>query len=332
MSVLEQEFEESLRNSLHAVIAQPPAADVGDRLRDLGWHDLVAETPAAFALLYDELGRAACATGLVDELVRSELPPDLGQTCDRVVYPRPARTRGRPAVLADDSVVIDGWMVCEPTENCRLLFSAYPEMDTGTPSLAITATGAARRLEVQRVPTFDVQGSWVRIKGILPRSVVDITADRDGNLWRAALDSARRAAAYEIVGLLRGTLAMAVAHVTSRVQFGRPIGSFQAVRHRLADAHTALTASQELVDTAWSCRDSAATAGAFAYAARAHRAVTAHCLQVCGAIGMTWEHDLHRYLRRGYALDAFFGPADSIVKELGGDLIQAPGSGPGNHL
>jgi alkylation response protein AidB-like acyl-CoA dehydrogenase len=53
----------------------------------------------------------------------------------------------------------------------------------------------------------------------------------------------------------------------------------------------------------------------------AHRLVGSHCLQVCGAMGLTWEHDLHRYLRRGYTLDAVFGTANAITECLGAQLI-----------
>lgn len=317
---LEQEFEENLRTSLRAVIAQKPDTNIVERLDELGWFDVVSEAPAAFALLYDELGRAGSSTGLVDQLALNELAPELRESCQAVIYPRPTTVRSRPGRIVNDSIIVDGWILNRPSDDGRLFFSTDDQAGAGEPWIAVAEITAGHQLDIQRMRAFDVQGCWFRVAGTVPRSAVRLTIDDGGRLWRGALDSARRAAACEVIGLSRGLLALAVSHVTARVQFGRPIGSFQAVRHRLADAYAALTASQELVDDAWQRRDSTSTAMAFAYACRAHRDVSAQCLQVCGATGMMWEHDLHRYLRRGYALDAFFGPADTLVRELGGSL------------
>ena len=145
--------------------------------------------------------------------------------------------------------------------------------------------------------------------------------DTRGLLRNGVRTSARRAAATELAGLAHGALALAVGHVTARTQFGRPLGSFQAVRHRLADARTLAAGTDALLEDAWASGTAEDADLAFAYASQAHRLVGSHCLQVCGAMGLTWEHGLHRCLRRGYTLDAVFGDAEAMTERFGAQLI-----------
>ena len=123
------------------------------------------------------------------------------------------------------------------------------------------------------------------------------------------------ATAAEAVGAASASLDLAVAYAKEREQFGRPIGSFQAVQHILADAHV-------LRETAWSAalyaaaalEEETADAGeattiAKAYTSRVARKVVEGALQVFGGIGFTWEHDLHLFLRRVLACEQRFGDA-----------------------
>ena len=123
------------------------------------------------------------------------------------------------------------------------------------------------------------------------------------------------ATAAEAVGAASAALELAVAYAKEREQFGRAIGTFQAVQHILADAHV-------LRETAWSAVLYAAAALdegapdaaeastiAKAYTSRAARTVVQNVLQVLGGIGFTWEHDLHLFLRRVLACEQRFGDA-----------------------
>lgn len=110
-------------------------------------------------------------------------------------------------------------------------------------------------------------------------------------------------------------LEMTLEHAKSRVQFGVPIGSFQAVKHRLADMHLALESSRP---AAWYAayalaRDlpdaPLAASVAKAAAAEAHAMINREALQLHGGIGFTWEHDLHLWLKRGLVIAACFGGA-----------------------
>jgi alkylation response protein AidB-like acyl-CoA dehydrogenase len=116
-------------------------------------------------------------------------------------------------------------------------------------------------------------------------------------------------------------LTLAQDHVSARRQFGHTIASFQTVRFRLAEAWTWLTAAAAVADAAWGDDTVTAALVAKAYAGQAHRDAVAHCTQVCGAMGVTWEHALHRYVRRGFVLDALLGSADELASRLGADAL-----------
>jgi alkylation response protein AidB-like acyl-CoA dehydrogenase len=115
---------------------------------------------------------------------------------------------------------------------------------------------------------------------------------------------------------------LAVDHARSRVQFGRPIGSFQAVRTRLADAHVAREGAAAALASAWDA-DDAVLAGLLAksLAGRAARIAATQCQQVLGGIGFTAEHPFHRFLARALVLDSVLGSASELPTVIGARLI-----------
>jgi alkylation response protein AidB-like acyl-CoA dehydrogenase len=121
------------------------------------------------------------------------------------------------------------------------------------------------------------------------------------------LDAGLAALAAELVGVADRVLEIAVAHACGRHQFGQPIGGFQGVKHRLADAYVAIERARTLAYNAAMVLDDVATsageralAAAMAKAAASEAAVTVAKagIQVHGAIAITWEHDLHLLSRR----------------------------------
>jgi alkylation response protein AidB-like acyl-CoA dehydrogenase len=145
------------------------------------------------------------------------------------------------------------------------------------------------------------------------------TADRE--VWSTAIDAARRAVAAELAGACRAMLGLACAHAVERVQFGRPIARFQAVRHRLADAFVAAEALDAARAAAQDEPGPATAALAKAIAGRSARTVATHCQQVLAGIGFTTEHPFHRYLQRTMALEGCFGTSDDLTTELGRELL-----------
>ena len=153
---------------------------------------------------------------------------------------------------------------------------------------------------------------------------VPFTTDRDagtGRMVARAWPLARLAVGHELVGAARAMLALAREHALERIQFGQPIGRFQAVRHRLADTLVAIEAADAALGSAWEERSPQAAAMAKALAGRGARTAARHCQQVLAGIGFTTEHDLHHYVRRVLVLDQLFGAARTLTRDLGRELL-----------
>jgi alkylation response protein AidB-like acyl-CoA dehydrogenase len=120
-----------------------------------------------------------------------------------------------------------------------------------------------------------------------------------------------------MLGASRAMLDLACTHARERVQFGRPIARFQAVRHRLADALVAVEALAATVDVAADEPNPTTAALAKATAGRTARTVASHCQQVLAGIGFTTEHPFHRFMKRTMLLDGILGSTDELVVDIG---------------
>jgi alkylation response protein AidB-like acyl-CoA dehydrogenase len=135
--------------------------------------------------------------------------------------------------------------------------------------------------------------------------------------------------AAEQLGLAQRCLDMTVAYVKERHQFARPVGSFQALKHRLADVWTAITQARAASRYAAACLadddPDAPVAVALAKSACSETAVLAaeECVQLHGGIGFTWEHPAHVYLKRAKASSAGFGSAGAHRSALAA-LVNLP--------
>jgi alkylation response protein AidB-like acyl-CoA dehydrogenase len=139
-----------------------------------------------------------------------------------------------------------------------------------------------------------------------------------GNGWRTlsdAIDRGKVMLAAEMMGGAQKVLEMCVDYAKVRVQFGRPIGSFQAVQHKCANMMIDVESAKSAVYYAsWAVANDApeaplAAALAKAAASDAFRRVSADGIQVHGGIGFTWDHDLHLYFKRAKSSEFSFGDA-----------------------
>lgn len=145
-------------------------------------------------------------------------------------------------------------------------------------------------------------------------------SDRGRRLWLAG---ARVAVAADMVGSARSVCDKTIEYSKERVQFGQAVASFQAVQHKLVDMAVLVETASAALDYAACCVDAesedalkaAGVAKARAATAAIQSAISAVRLQ--GAVGLTWESDLHRHLRRAYASDQLFGSASRLRRELG---------------
>jgi alkylation response protein AidB-like acyl-CoA dehydrogenase len=134
------------------------------------------------------------------------------------------------------------------------------------------------------------------------------------------LAAGRHALGWWLVGGSRTMLALARRHALDRVQFGRPVASFQAIRHRLAETLVAIEGAEATLVAAAAEPDDVAFLLAKAAAGQAALTAARHCQQVLGGIGFTAEHDLHRYVKRSLVLDGLLGSARELTKEAGAML------------
>ncbi|NYT93371.1 acyl-CoA dehydrogenase family protein [Salinispora sp. H7-4] len=142
-------------------------------------------------------------------------------------------------------------------------------------------------------------------------------------------DIACVALSAEQVGAATRAVELTVAYALSRVQFGRLIGAFQAIAHRLADLHVVVESARSLSYAAVSSLDSDApdahllAAGAAVHCAEALEQAAAQMIQLHGGIGITWEHDAHRYFKRAHGAAHLFGHPRAHLARLAEAVIGA---------
>ncbi|MEU3619171.1 acyl-CoA dehydrogenase family protein [Streptomyces sp. NPDC006872] len=134
----------------------------------------------------------------------------------------------------------------------------------------------------------------------------------------APVAAGRGALGWWLLGTGRAMLALARLHILDREQFGRPLASFQALRHRLAETYTALEGAEAALVAA---RDDTGALLAKAAAGRATLTAARHCQQALGGVGFTAEHELHRHVRRALVLDGLLGSSRELTREAGALLL-----------
>jgi alkylation response protein AidB-like acyl-CoA dehydrogenase len=340
------EFHDELRTVARDLLAptsplvtggEPAAAD-WQKLAQAGWPGL--EVPdeyggagasfAEVAVVVEELGRAATASPFLGTV--------LAAGALRLVEPSPARDELLAGLAAGDVLAavalpagavelaagqlpfrverVDGQarlVGCAPfvpdAPGADRILVVADDAATG-PVLVDVGPGAG--VDVQATPVVDAT-----------RSLGEVVADRtpvDGDrCWRLAGDPhallvrGALAVALDSIGVAGAALDATVGYVAVRHQFGRPIGSFQAVKHACADVAVELTISRRLVaDAVERLVAGAPDADVVVSMAKAHAvetgvAATGTALQLHGGIGYTWEHGLHVLLKRAALDRSLFG-------------------------
>jgi hypothetical protein len=291
-------FEESLRHATrqHTGIALDAA------LERLGWPDALAvDAHTAVSLLFELQGAANVVSSALDQV----LAHVLGHESATVVLPELGTWHapgGGPGVRGLGSSHFRG---------CATALVVVPDGESHVAMEIETAALSQRPVE-----------------GIDPSfGLVEITGQLDGARrvgpmdWPAAVAVGRLALGHELVGASRRMLDLAREHALLRIQFGRPIAMFQAVRHRLADTLVAIEAAAATLEAAWLDGTPLTAAMAKATAGRCARVAANHCQQVLAGIGFTIEHPFHRYVRRILILEQLLGSTRTLTRELGEQII-----------
>lgn len=226
---------------------------------------------------------------------------------------------GAPALAATTAPARDEWLA--GVAEGKLVMTAV----SGEPSLAATADVAdlfllpsgdglafATAAEVTLVAQPGTDGGRpLSTVALLEGTSLPVRLGKDER--ELAWDRGALGAAAQLLGVGARVMELATRHARVRHQFGQPIGAFQAVKHLLADSLVGLQFARPAVyKAAWSVATGAPTRGrdvsvAKVYATDAATAACRAALQVHGAIGYTWEHDLHLWLKRALSLSSAWG-------------------------
>jgi hypothetical protein len=232
-----------------------------------------------------------------------------------------------------DAALTDlGWldMLDEiPDTAIPLVFRLLGETGAHAPVLNDVVLRAAGAAPGRTTPLPFAGGSWVvwersdgsssALDGELP---IHRVAEGDP-VSLAGLAAGRRALGWWLIGSSRAMLSLARQHALDRVQFGRRISSFQAIRHRLAETLVAIEGAEATLQAAAEVSDDPdGLACLLAKAAAGQAALTTvrHCQQVLGGIGFTAEHQLHRHVKRALILDGLLGSTRELTREAGTTL------------
>ncbi|KAA1430336.1 acyl-CoA dehydrogenase IpdE2 [Mycolicibacter arupensis] len=127
--------------------------------------------------------------------------------------------------------------------------------------------------------------------------------------------------AAEQVGAAARCLELTVEYTKSRVQFGRPIGSFQALKHRMADLYVAVSAARAVVDDAIAEPSATSAALARVVASEAFTKVAGEAVQLHGGIAITWESDIQLYFKRAHGSSQLFGQPAHHLRRLQAEVV-----------
>jgi hypothetical protein len=217
-----------------------------------------------------------------------------------------------------------------PEAAVPLVFRLLGETGAHAPVLNDVVLRAAGREGGGTVPLPFAGGSWVVWERTdQPSSVLgdDLPIHRVAQGDPVPVAAGRHALGWWLVGAGRTMLSLARQHALDRSQFGRPVASFQAVRHRLAETLVAIEGAEATLLAAAAEPDDLSFLLAKAAAGQAALTAARHCQQVLGGIGFTAEHELHRHIKRALVLDAMLGSSRELTREAG-KALRARGFAP----
>ena len=328
------------------------------RMAELGWLGLVIPEAAGgagldyieMAVLAEEMGRALLPSPFIwtvmfaeaikrngteeqkatflpkivaGELIATAAILESSGAWDEGGIAMPARRAGNSFILegakmlVNDAHVADRMLVAARTGGRRGAITLFA-VDARRPEIAVSALATMDRTRKLSEVRFDN----------LKVSKSEIVGEVGGGwpLLSAVLDRARVTLAAEMIGGAQRVLEMSVEYSRMRQQFGRPIGSFQAVQHKCANMMVDIESARSAIYyAAWAVSNETADAPlaaalAKAAASDAYRRVAADGIQVHGGIGFTWEHDAQLYFKRAKSSEFTFGDGN-FNREIVADLI-----------
>ncbi|GAA2731190.1 acyl-CoA dehydrogenase family protein [Actinocorallia aurantiaca] len=308
--------------------------------------------PLEVGIVAEELGRALSGAPFLSTCVLAvqailaaddpgcsrELLPGIacGVTVATVAFSEPGRPWDSPA---EDTAVrhVDGrWLidgakelVLDGAHADLILVTARGDQGVGLYAVSGDAPGLTRTLS----PALDPTRKLARLEFAGTPAHPVGPGDAGSRILSRTLDHASAALAAEAVGVAQFLLDLVVAHVKDRVQFGRPIGAFQAVQHACANMYVEVESARAAAHHAlWSAAANSPELPLAASLAKscctdAAMRVATEAIQLLGGIGVTWEHPAHLYFRRAKSSQLLFGDTDqhrdALVRRLDARLTGA---------
>lgn len=336
----------ALRESVHSLLAKHSdsaavrkAIDTADGYDPELWSRLVEQVGVAALAIpeeYDGVGASLAETHVVlEELGRALTPsPMLGSAvlaAQALLLSGDTDACGRllPGIAAGEVAAVcwaseSGWDTIGVTATGESLTGTAHYVlggDVATTLLVIAADGAgvglfevdpaADGVECRRVPAMDptrslAQVSFTRVTGRRLSAPDDLLA----RLTTVALI----ALSAEQVGAAQAALDLTVEYAKNRKQFGRVIGSFQALKHRMADMYALVETARSMSYAAALSQDPQDAYAAKIYCSEAFEQVASETVQLHGGIAITWEHDAQLYFKRAHGTAQLFGqPRDYLL-------------------
>ncbi|AJF68882.1 acyl-CoA dehydrogenase family protein [Streptomyces vietnamensis] len=348
------EEQEELRSAVRAVLGRHPG--------EAAWRPLTEQIGVAGLAVPEEYGGAGYGAGevhvVLEELGRELSPvPYLGsavlvtqallasgdgEACARLLPDLASGAVVGALAWAEagswDPSAVRAEATAGPGGTWRITGTKEHVLDGATAGVLLVAARSGAGVSLFEVPVDGAgvgRGATVTMDSTRAQARVVLT-EAEGRLLGAegagdrvlahVLDLACAALAAEQVGAAARCLEVTLAYARERVQFGRAIGSFQAVKHRLADAYVLVESARSAAlgaSFAAAADDPELTrlaAAAKSACSEAFSAVAGEMIQLHGGIGITWEHDAHRYFKRAHGSAQLFGPPAWHRARLAADL------------
>ena len=315
------EERELLRETVAALVekhASPAAvreAMASERGYDESLWTLLCEQVGAAALVVPEdLGGAggelADAAVVLEELGKALVPtPLLGTTLAELALLASPESGAAPVSELLDELAAG-------TKIGAVVFDADVVINGDVADIVIAADGKHLTLLTEfTAHPVDAMDPTRRLARIESKDTTEIGADP------GLAETAAILLAAEQIGAAAKCLDLTVAYTKDRVQFGRPIGSFQALKHRMADLYVAVQSARAVVGDA--IAEPSATSAALARfaASEAFSKVAAEAVQMHGGIAITWEHDIQLYFKRAHGSAQVLGSPREHLRRLESEVF-----------
>jgi hypothetical protein len=298
-------FTDSLRQALAR-----HGGDTDAALTDVDWHAALADDPrSATRAVFGVLGEMNAASTALDDVLTFAL--GLEPSAARAVVLSPIGSRTPPATYDRAELTVAGLATSRIDDASEVLVV----VDGGKQHfLSRLDRSAVASTAIQGI---DPDGGWRSVEGQVKVSEIKAVS------WQEVVAAGQLALAQQLTSAARTMLNLAREHAIGRSQFDRPIGSFQAVRHKLAESLVAVEGADAALDAGWADPTPFAAGMAKAIAGNAAETVAKHAQQVLAGMGFTSEHPFHHYLKRTMMLEQLLGSSASLRNEIGQATLDA---------